>query len=226
MALINKLSAIGDAIREKTGKEDLIKLDDMPTEISNLANVSIEDKLLDGSLIGEYTNNRITVIRGHAFRGLNINTVNSETVTQISDYAFYGATVLQKCNMPNVTQVGTQSFVLCNQLQRLEFPKLNTSILVSAFANNPALTYINLGKATIISNAAFSGCDAIETIILLKDDGIVSLKHSNAFSNSGIAAGTGFIYVPDALVDNYKTATNWSTYAEQIKPLSELEDTL
>ena len=34
MALTNKLSAIGDAIREKTGKTDLMTLDEMPVEIS------------------------------------------------------------------------------------------------------------------------------------------------------------------------------------------------
>lgn len=33
MALIDKLSAIGDAIREKTGKDDLLTLDQMPGEI-------------------------------------------------------------------------------------------------------------------------------------------------------------------------------------------------
>lgn len=33
MALIDKLSAIGNAIREKTGKDDLLTLDQMPTEI-------------------------------------------------------------------------------------------------------------------------------------------------------------------------------------------------
>ena len=37
MALINKLNAIGDAIREKTGKSDLLTLDAMATEISNLS---------------------------------------------------------------------------------------------------------------------------------------------------------------------------------------------
>lgn len=36
MALINKLSAIGEAIREKTGKEDLLTLDEMPTEIKSI----------------------------------------------------------------------------------------------------------------------------------------------------------------------------------------------
>lgn len=37
MALINKLSAIGDAIREKTGKEDLLTLDQMPEEIRGIS---------------------------------------------------------------------------------------------------------------------------------------------------------------------------------------------
>ena len=41
------------------------------------------------------------------------------------------------------------------------------------------------------------------------------------FGGSKIASGTGYIYVPDDLVEDYKAATNWSTYAAQIKPLSE-----
>ena len=36
MALTNKLSAIGDAIREKTGKTDLMTLDEMPIEIASI----------------------------------------------------------------------------------------------------------------------------------------------------------------------------------------------
>ena len=33
-----------------------------------------------------------------------------------------------------------------------------------------------------------------------------------------------YFYVPDNLVDSYKAATNWSTYANQIRPISELSD--
>ena len=36
MALIDKLSAIGDAIRAKTGKNDPMTLDEMPVEIANI----------------------------------------------------------------------------------------------------------------------------------------------------------------------------------------------
>lgn len=60
-----------------------------------------------------------------------------------------------------------------------------------------------------------------------------TLGNANAFSNCYHILGTvnatynpeglkdGYIYVPDALVDSYKAATNWSTYASQIRPLSE-----
>ena len=47
------------------------------------------------------------------------------------------------------------------------------------------------------------------------------LTSKYALYNTPIAKGTGYIYVPDALVNDYKKATNWSVFANQIKPLSE-----
>lgn len=37
-----------------------------------------------------------------------------------------------------------------------------------------------------------------------------------------IASGTGFIYVPDELVESFKVANGWSDYSNQIKGVSEL----
>lgn len=37
-------------------------------------------------------------------------------------------------------------------------------------------------------------------------------------------SGTGYIYVPAALVDSYKAATNWSTYADQIRAIEDYPD--
>ena len=63
---------------------------------------------------------------------------------------------------------------------------------------------------------------------------MATLLNTNAFDKCYHILGTvdatynpeglkdGYIYVPDALVDSYKKATNWVTYADQIKPLSEL----
>ena len=47
------------------------------------------------------------------------------------------------------------------------------------------------------------------------------LADKDAFQGTLIASGNGYIYVPDELIEQYKTATNWSVYANQIKPLSE-----
>lgn len=41
---------------------------------------------------------------------------------------------------------------------------------------------------------------------------------------SPIVKGTGAIYVPDSEVEAFKTATNWSTYANVIKGWSEFPD--
>lgn len=40
---------------------------------------------------------------------------------------------------------------------------------------------------------------------------------------NALKSGSCGIYVPNELVEQYKSATNWSTYASQIKPISELE---
>ena len=48
-----------------------------------------------------------------------------------------------------------------------------------------------------------------------------TLSASNAFGNSAIAKGTGYIYVPYALLEQYKVATNWATYANQFRAIED-----
>jgi hypothetical protein len=45
------------------------------------------------------------------------------------------------------------------------------------------------------------------------------------FDSTQISTEEGAIYVPDESVETYKSATNWSIYADQIKPLSEYQPT-
>ena len=47
------------------------------------------------------------------------------------------------------------------------------------------------------------------------------LSNTSAFNSTPITFGTGYIYAPRALVDSYKAATNWSTYADQICALED-----
>ena len=90
MALIEKLSAIGDAIREKTGKEELLTLDQMATEIAGIqagggGDTSAEDGLVTKNLT-EYRNSRVTNIGEYLFyKNTKIQKVTFDSVTTITD---------------------------------------------------------------------------------------------------------------------------------------------
>lgn len=83
-------------------------------------------------------------------------------------------------------------------------------------------TKINLNVGiSEIGPASFRECGSLSSLVVYSES-VPILSNSNAFLLTPIADGTGYIYVLDDLVDSYKSATNWSTYAEQIKSISEL----
>ena len=108
-----------------------------------------------------------------------------------------------------VTTIGNYAFGICNALTTVSFPAV-TTIGTYAFRDCFLLTSLMLQSTrvcTLSSINAFSGCYHI-----------LGTK-STTYNPTG--AKDGYIYVPDDLVDSYKSATNWSTYASQIKPISE-----
>jgi hypothetical protein len=116
--------------------------------------------------------------------------------------AFYNSGI-ETIYAPIATYVG--GFNVCKKLTRIDFggeAKSKPSIQSSAFQNDTLLT----------------------TVIIRYAAEVVPLSATGAFTKTPIASGTGFVYVPDDLVDAYKSATNWLTFADQIKPLSELPE--
>lgn len=88
------------------------------------------------------------------------------------------------------------------------------------FARNYSLQTLTLscGNARIIKPSSFVNDYHLKEIHLKYPDlanasTVVTLQNVNAFSG---CASDLKIYVPEILVESYKTATNWSTYAEQI----------
>ena len=171
----------------------------------------------------------------------------SNNITSIPDYAFYYCGKLALTNLPsNITSIGTSAFQNCTNLALTELPSNITSIGTSTFQNcsNLALTSLpegitklnstvfysckNLFEITCngliaeIGNQAFDNCSNLAKFVLPNITKVPTLQQTSAFNNTPIKNGTGYIYVPDALVDSFKSATNWSTYANQIKGLSEL----
>lgn len=85
-----------------------------------------------------------------------------------------------------------------------------------AFYGCGALNIVDLPSVTTIDSDAFNECIALNALIL-RSDSVATLSNTNALTGTQIALGTGYIYVPNSLVDSYKSATNWSTFSEQIR---------
>lgn len=101
-----------------------------------------------------------------------------------------------------------------------------TRVLSSAMRSNRAIKTIDLPSTiTQIMDWSMCTCPQLDTVICRATTVPTMSSTTGVYgvlAGSKIAAGTGYIYVPDDAVDAYKAATNWSTYAAQIKGLSEL----
>lgn len=82
------------------------------------------------------------------------------------------------------------------------------------------LKRINMQVIQTIDSLAMHACFSLQEV-LIGTNQVATLSNVSAFQSTPIVKGKGHIYVPDDLVDSYKTATNWSVYANQIRPMSE-----
>ncbi len=162
-----------------------------------------------------------TSISNNAFWGCSaLTSVDLPAATSISNNAFWGCSALTSVDLPAATSISNNAFYQCSALTSVDLPAA-TSISGSTFRSCSKLTTVNLPAATSISDGAFYQCSALTSVALRNTEKVCTLSNTSAFTYTPIASGTGYIYVPDALVDQYKAATNWSAYAAQIKPLSE-----
>ena len=143
----------------------------------------------------------------------------TSNATSIRDYAFYYNHNLIKADFPLVTSVGESAFSGCSKLTTVDFPAV-TSIHNYAFNGCSTLTTVDFPLVTSIGSYVLQSCSQLTTVIL-RNTTMVTLGSVNSFTATPIASGTGYIYVPRALVDSYKSATNWSTYASQFRALED-----
>lgn len=161
----------------------------------------------------------VTTLDNNAFNGCTgLTSANLPKLTDIGAAAFYNCSNLSTIYMPLVSNLSTQAFYGCSGITTLDFPNLSSPTGASGFSRCSALEYIDLHQCYAISANTFQNCSALTTVILRITESRCSLVNVNAFST----APNAIIYVPDDMVDGYKTATNWSTYASRIKGLSEL----
>ena len=118
--------------------------------------------------------------------------------------------------LPNVIDVGNNAFKGTG-IVGIELPKLQTA-QYDVFYNASKLKKVDIGaSATSWMGSMFAYCTELEAVICRATTPPSSGNNIIAGSNNAT------IYVPDASLEAYKTATNWNSYAERIHPLSEIE---
>lgn len=149
--------------------------------------------------------------------GIISNTFQGEfrdnVVYKIKKYSFEYCDSLTSADLPKVTTVEDYAFFKCTALTSVNLPLWNPySPTSSVFLNCSSLPSIDLPKVARIGTSMFSGCTVLKTVIL-RVTSVCSLSSVNAFDKTPFASGGtgGTVYVPQALIESYKTATNWST---------------
>ena len=150
MALIDKLNAIGNAIRAKTGSTAQMTLDEMPVEIAR-----IETGGSAGGSAG--------VNLDKYFEGGHENVV-LPTAKKVKDNAFNKDPVLSSVSLLEATSIGDSAFAECVNLKTVEIPKV-TSLGEYCFCECNNLESIELPKVTIIGIGAFAYCSNLESVV-------------------------------------------------------------
>lgn len=189
-----------DCVKLLTGgkycEEDInILFDDSTSDLS------VEDGLLSRTLT-TYRNDRITSLGAGAFMQFpTLKILILSNVVTMNGSCFSGGIKFDKLEMPKLETIGTKGF------DYISFPELKAPL-------------------KSISGYGLIGNGKLERLIITQDEVVCKLSSTNSFQATTIATSEtmGFVYVPDALVEQYKIATNWSTFAHKIKPISELEE--
>jgi len=151
-------------------------------------------------------------------------------------------TEVTAADLSGVTTIGKRSFAYCPSLTSMVIPDNVTTI------DSEILTYSNTDWKTVptftvlsveigngvsaIGNKAFSyvgnvnstGFTALK-IYFKPDRQTIPTLGTDAFKGTGLPGynpekpGSGMIFVPAALYDEWKAAPNWSTWANYIAPL-------
>lgn len=220
-------------------------MSDFLNTIDVLGDEAVVTSIVDRS-ITEFKDDVLTKLGKYAFHNCkSLTAVDLPNVTDFGDYAFQDCSALVSVNFPKLIWLnGWSKFAGCTSLkevcfplvektgsfhtfsssgiQRAVFPSLKT---LGAYTFNycNSLRYVDCGSQEAVTISAgggnFTSSGSFDTLIVRSST--VSNLDGNAFKDTKIGKGTGYIYVPRALIDSYKAATNWSTYADQFRALED-----
>lgn len=194
------------------------------------------DALIARSISGDFVSNADTIGVSALSECKSLTNARFPLATKIASQAFRSCTNLVTLDLPNVvhgigTQGATQAFYYCEKLTKINVPRL-TTVYDGMFGSCKKLEKIDLPSVGKIERSGCSSSYLLKTVVLRKEN-VVGLNNTSAFNDCYYIQGTknsthnpeglktGYFYVPRALVEEYKAATNWSNFATQFRALED-----
>ena len=145
--------------------------------------------------------------------------VNLPKVIYCYNHTFRGCSQLQELYLPSL-DIGTGTYCIntCASLVKVVVPKLK-EVNDNSFQALNSLVNLSLPSATKIKNG-LKNCSSLTNLFLPGSD-FAAKSSSDALMSTPIYGGSGTVWVNDALVNTYKSATNWIVLASYIRPISE-----
>jgi hypothetical protein len=170
-----------------------------------------------------------TSIGSEAFRDSSLEEVIFDDNFNSFGKVYFGARSFYNTQLVDVSStidIGVSSgspsiFESCLKLKNVYLPNVKFTGALKVFYGCSTLETVVINGGTNISNQNFLNCSSLTTLVLLKNDGVPTLSNINNFTGTPIESGTGYIYVPKALIEEYKVATNWVTYASQFRAIED-----
>ena len=169
----------------------------------NAGDVDTTPILQDKTVSVDGTEQIITVNADSGYDGLGTVTVDCSSLNDyIEDLKGQAIDtnlekVLNGSGRALATDVSTLRSYACYYYSDLEKAVLNNALVIGDYA----FAHSNISNLTIRTNS-------------------VCTLGANALDNTPIANGTGTIYVPSTLVDEYKADADWSVYSSRIQAIS------
>lgn len=223
------LKSVADAIRAKTGKTDPLAFPaEFASEIAGIETGGGDDTLEKrlNNTMTEYSNDRVTAIPDYALAyQTNLVSVSLPNMTVMRQGAFYGCTGLKNIYFPKLKSITSlNAFRNCRSLTEfITNENFNSRLDFSSFEGCTGLVkadFYHINNLGIGNNAL--ACSNLETVIFRNTDFVPTIGAS-AFGGSStkMNTGQGYIYVYRSVIDQYKAATNWAKYADQIRAIED-----
>lgn len=165
------------------------------------------------------------------------NAVNGETEGKIPPAVFGHCTGLVRIDLPKAKKFDSSIFSNCSSLKEVFFPSMTGVISNYLFQGCTSMIKATFPSAVTAINAydrwtaPFYNCPRLQALIL-KSPTLINLRDNEALigdiSVINVALSPkyqgdnpGYIYVPKALVEDYKTATNWSVFADKFRAIED-----